>query len=303
MNNACPICFSESSTTYYKSPPNDRGANVVKCSVCGHLYTKLTQPLDVALLYNDEVYKVVENRRSIFDKILTWEYARVLKRIRKFLSPPLTLLDFGSGKGKFGSLAQNDGWLVRGVETSLERATYSKSIYSLQVSTEAFTQGQIFESRFKIISLLHVLEHLQNPVSLLHELTQANLEENGILLIEVPNIKSWQAGLAGNQWMHLDIPRHISHFSTKKLRDLMTSLNFRPLRTSYFSFHLGVLGMVDSLLKLFGYKKNIILELKRNENKLRFVPIIFILPIAVVLEAMASLLGKGGIIRMYLVKT
>jgi len=219
------------------------------------------------------------------------------------LSPPLTLLDFGGGKGKFGFLAQNNGWLVRCVETSPERAAYAKSVYGLQVSTEVFTEGQIFESRFKLISLLHVLEHLQDPISLLDELTRANLEESGILLIEVPNIMSWQASLAGNQWMHLDMPRHISHFSTKKLSDAMARLKFKPLRTSYFSFHLGVLGMVDALLKLLGYKKNIILELKRNENKLKLIPVIFMLPLAIVLEAMASLLGKGGIVRMYLVKT
>jgi hypothetical protein len=61
--------------------------------------------------------------------------------------------------------------------------------------------------------------------------------------------------------------------------------------------------MTDSLLKAFGYKKNIIVELKKEKSKFRFIPVVLVLPFAFILEGIASLLGKGGVIRMYLVKS
>ena len=302
MKSTCPLCHSDEFTYVFKQLPGYPDASVVKCNACAHFYTKLTKPVDVASLYSDEVYEVVENRRSIFDKILSWEYRRVLTRAKKFLSPPYQLLDFGSGKGKLGSLAMEAGWSVKCVETSPQRAAYAKEVYGLEVSSDLFTSGQIFGMRFNLIALFHVLEHLPEPAVLLNELTQANLDRNGVLLIEVPNIKSWQASLAGNRWMHLDVPRHVNHFSPIRLKAFMNALAFQPVRKSFFSFHLGVLGMTDSLLKAFGYKKNIIVELKKNKSKARLIPVLIVLPFAFIIEGLASLLQHGGVIRMYLVK-
>ena len=302
MKSSCPLCHSDDFSYVFKPLPGHADASVVKCRSCGHVYTKLTKPVDFASLYSDEVYEVVENRKSIFDKILSWEYRRVLRSAKKLLSPPYQLLDFGSGKGKLGSLAKEEGWEVKCVETSTQRATYAREIYGLDVSSDFFTSGQIFGMRFNLIALFHVLEHLREPTALLVELTQANLDRNGILLIEVPNIKSWQARLSGSRWMHLDVPRHINHFSPARLEKFMNALAFEPVRKSFFSFHLGVLGMTDSLLKLFGYKKNIIVELKKSKSKARFVPVLIVLPFAFMLEALASLFQSGGVIRMYLVK-
>jgi len=302
MKSTCPLCHSDDFSYVFKQLPSHADASVVKCRSCGHLYTKLTKPVDVASLYSDEVYEVVENRKSIFDKILSWEYRRVLRSAKKLLSPPYQLLDFGSGKGKLGSLAKEGGWEVKCVETSAQRAAYAREIYGLDVSSDFFTSGQIFGMRFNLITLFHVLEHLPEPTALLAELTQANLDRNGILLIEVPNIKSWQARLSGSRWMHLDVPRHINHFSPARLEKFMNALAFEPVRKSFFSFHLGVLGMTDTLLKLFGYKKNIIVELKKSKSKARFIPVLIVLPFAFMLEALASLFQSGGVIRMYLVK-
>ena len=63
--------------------------------------------------------------------------------------------------------------------------------------------------------------------------------------------------------MHLDIPRHMSHFTNKRLKKFTNELNLRIIREEYFSFHLGVLGMCQSILTLFGYNRKIIRHLKQ----------------------------------------
>jgi len=86
------------------------------------------------------------------------------------------------------------------------------------------------------------------------------------------------------------------------LEKLLIDINLEPLKTTSFSFHLGVLGMVDSLLKRLGYRKNIIYELKNKKSKTLILMIALLLPLAFIIERLASLFRKGGIIRIYLVR-
>jgi hypothetical protein len=245
---------------------------------------------------------VVENRGSIFDTILNLEYGSVIKKINSLCSAGGTLMDFGSGKGKFASLAKRDGWNVKCVETSEDRAQYARKTYQLEVNSNFYSSGNIFNLEFDVITLFHVLEHLPNPGVMLHQLLKDNLDKAGLAVIEVPNFNSLQSRLAKNRWIHLDVPRHINHFTPESLEQLLIDCDMTPVRKAYFSYHLGVLGMVDSLLKLSGYKKNIIYELKNRKSILLKLGILFVLPFALLLEAVSSFSKQGGIIRIYCTK-
>jgi 2-polyprenyl-3-methyl-5-hydroxy-6-metoxy-1,4-benzoquinol methylase len=300
MKTGCPICHSNNYKTYYERAFNYPHAAIVRCENCGHLYSLLTKDVDTEALYNDEVYRVVENRGSAFDRILDWEYTRVIKKINSLLPQKGTLLDFGCGKGKFGWLAVKNRWLVKCVETSFSRSEYARTVYQLDVNTAFYNDGRIFENLFDVITMFHVLEHLPQPMELTGTLTRDNLKQEGLLVVEVPNFKSWQSSIAKEKWIHLDVPRHINHFTEKRLRKMMEDMGFTPVKTDSFSFHLGVLGMLDSLLKLCGYKKNIIFELKNRKTIRLLFQVSFVLPVALLLECLAAWGGRGGVTRMYL---
>lgn len=299
MITQCPICSSGEFSVKHQSVPQFPTASIVKCKQCNHLYTYSDKDVSTENLYNDEVYKVVENRDSIFDKILNFEYSGVVDQISWLEKNKGTLLDFGCGKGKFGSLAQQSGWKVKCVETAPDRAAYAREVYKLDVSTEFYSSGKIFNIDFDVLTLFHVLEHLPAPEQLLRQLVKDNVRKNGLVLIEVPNIESLQSSIAGNRWIHLDVPRHINHFTQSRLEELLRSMGLNPVKQKTFSVHLGILGMLDSLLKKFGYRKNIIYELKNRKNPLLLIGIGLMLPFAIILESIASLTAKGGIIRFY----
>src|SRR6056297_1374060 len=66
--------------------------------------------------------------------------------------------------------------------------------------------------KFDLITMWHVLEHvhdLQETVAKIESL----LADNGILVIAVPNIESHDAKLYRKDWVALDTPRHLYHFS------------------------------------------------------------------------------------------
>lgn len=300
MNPGCPLCNTENNTIVYDQLQSS-GTLIVKCDHCTHVYTLQNHPARIEELYATDVYKVVENRHSFFDKILSWEYGRVVKNINRLKPLKGFLLDFGCGKGKFGSLAKKTGWQVKCVETSTERALYAKDIYGLEVDTRFYSSGKIFNNDFDVLTLFHVVEHLPAPKSSLKELIKHNIKKDALIVIEVPNINSWQSAIAGNKWMHLDVPRHFHHFTSSNLEKVAAELKLRPIKSSSFSFHLGVLGMVDSFLKLSGYKKNIISELKNKKNIYVMAAISILLPFAFLLEAFASVIGRGGILRKYFI--
>ena len=296
----CPLCNTETKTIVYDQLQL-AGAFIVKCDQCTHIYTLQNNQIETDELYSTEVYKIVENRHSLFDKILNWEYGKVVKTINRLKPQKGFLLDFGCGKGKFGSIAKSKGWQVKCIETALERALYAKNIYGLDVDTRPYLTGKLFTNDFDVLTLFHVLEHLPAPKTSLTELIKHNLKKDALVVIEVPNINSWQSAIAGKNWMHLDVSHHFHHFTTLNLERFASELQLQTIKTSSFSMHLGVLGMIDSFLKLAGYKKNIIYELKNKKNIYSMIVISLLLPFAFLLEVLAAAAGRGGILRKYFI--
>ena len=301
MNICCPLCYSEDKIIIYKNVSRDTSADIVKCNKCKHYYSFFDKAIEADKLYNDEVYKIVENRNSLFDKILTKEYGKVIRKIASLKFKKGYLIDFGSGKGKFGSIAKENGWHVKCVETSLERASYAKEFYGLDVSTKIYSTGNIFNEHFDVLTMFHVLEHLPHPQLLLKELIQQNLKKDALIVIEVPNFNSLQSFIAKDRWMHLDVPRHLNHFTPERLDKFCHEMELSQVKQNFFSLHLGVLGMTDSILKRFGYKKNIIYELKNKKRLSLIACILLILPVSILLEYISSLVSRGGIIRKYFI--
>ena len=307
----CPLCLSTDYRVnrFFSNP--EANIQICNCNECDHCFTLIESETDSSSLYSDEVYAIVDNRNSIFDRIQTLEYSKVIRSIDKLLSSVESherkMLDFGSGKGKFLSLAKH-GYAVKGIETSISRANFAREAYGLDISTDLYISGKINEGNFSAIVLFHVLEHLPKPTDLLNNLITDNLQKNGVLVLEVPNISSWQAKLAGKNWMHLDIPRHLSHFTKEKIFNISEACGLKVVKTSYFSLHLGIIGSLRAFMGLFGYKSNIIFDLKNfkkhglSKRVGLLISVGLIIPIATLIELVACAFKSGGIVRVYCMK-
>jgi SAM-dependent methyltransferase len=264
------------------------------------VYTYYNHDVNINEFYDGKDYSVRDTRNSIFFKIQKSEYSSVIKSLQKItgLKSP-KVLDFGSGKGLFLHFAELQGCDVKGIESSKPRAQYAREHFTLDINSENYSSGSVFDTTFDVLTLFHVLEHLKNPSDLLGNLVRANLKTGGLLIAEVPNFGSWQSRLAGDKWLHLDVPRHLNHFTDVSFEKLLNKVGCSIIKKEYFSIHLGIVGMVQTIFSWFGYKGFLIAELKENNNWILLAKVILTVPLAVLLESVAVIFKKGGIIRYY----
>lgn len=181
-----------------------------------------TQPVPESLesYYESDAYvSHTDAKDSFFEKAYQVVKQITLKQkvgsIGKPNSSKSKLLDFGAGTGDFLQVAENKGWKVYGVEPNEQaRKLAKKKGLDLLSSLEESKASQ-----FDVITLWHVLEHVPNLKETLNQL-QTLLKPGGILVIAVPNYKSWDAKKYKEFWAAYDVPRHLWHFDREAMKQL-----------------------------------------------------------------------------------
>lgn len=190
----------------------------MRCDNCGLAYLN-PRPAAASMpaFYEDSGYQPfvsTQSRLNLLDKFYCYvrEHALSHKRrlIQKYQSPG-HLLDIGCGTGEFLHEMQQHNWRVEGVEKDAAAAEFAHKAYQLKVLTENFNEINYLKKSFDVITLWHVLEHLYDPVATLRHAKEI-LRDDGIILVAVPDIASFDARFYQNYWVALDAPRHLTHF-------------------------------------------------------------------------------------------
>lgn len=109
----------------------------------------------------------------------------ILQTLR--INPPERILDIGASTGVLLETFRGTfGGEVIGVEPGdAYRAHAEERGITMFSSIENLIEAN--PPRFDLVSMIHVLEHLPDPVGMLKTIRTALLQESGILLLEVPN--------------------------------------------------------------------------------------------------------------------
>jgi SAM-dependent methyltransferase len=158
------------------------------------------------------------------------------------------------------------GYRVRGTE--LSAATAANVDPAVPIDPGELEPGRYPEASFDLISIWHVLEHLQHPDRTLVACKQA-LKTGGVLLIATPNYDSAQARFGGEHWFHLDLPRHISQFTESTLRCLLSKTGFQVERCTTGQLEMDPLGWLQTVLNRAGLRHNALFDTLRNNPSIR----------------------------------
>lgn len=201
----------------------------------GFLETQPQPALDKLANYyeSDDYISHTNAKRNLFEKVYhfvrTISLKRKLKLINSFALENKKLLDIGCGTGDFLQIAKQNNWTICGIEPN-EKA---RSIANNKTENSVFETGKLkkLESNsFDVITLWHVLEHLPNLEEQIMTLKRL-LNNNGTLIIAVPNFKSYDSQVYKTNWAAYDVPRHLWHFSRTSISKLFEAQNMKVVKT------------------------------------------------------------------------
>lgn len=202
--------------------------SVLACASCGLASTQpRLRPEQFADYYPQTYYPERSARLSLAERarleaVVRFGPYRPLSR-----RTPGRMLDIGCGSGALASTFAGHGWSVAGVEPSAEAADRARAA-GVEVHTGTLDDAPWQGPTFDAIVFNHSLEHVPDPLASLRQ-AAALLRDGGMLAVAVPNFGCWQRRLFAARWFQLDLPRHLQHFESRTLADLLARAGLRPV--------------------------------------------------------------------------
>jgi SAM-dependent methyltransferase len=229
-------------------------------------------------------------------------------RVRRWASGRASgrALEVGCGAGWMLHALAHRGWQVLGLERTPEQAAFASGELGVPVMVGGIERLPELGS-FDLIFLFHVLEHLDAPAAALRACAE-RLKPGGRLIVAVPNYASWQARYARGGWFHLDVPRHLYHFTPAALSRLLRQAGLSPLEVRFASWEHDPYGWVQSIENRLGLPPNALTRtlmglVPTPPGRLLALALAAVLTVPAVLLAVASwIAGAGAIMEMSAVR-
>ncbi|MBN2799903.1 MAG: class I SAM-dependent methyltransferase, partial [Deltaproteobacteria bacterium] len=226
-------------------------ADVSRCRGCGLVQTRPRLSEEALSTFYDQGYTEFLEGYDPDGRGADWHNDYRLTVIRKVhpLGPEDRLLDVGCNQGQL---------LRRAVAATGCRAT------GLDVNAAALARGGakggvdyvegrpgaapgLEGRRFSVVTLYQVLEHTTDPVGFLRA-TREYLDDDGILVVEVPDYGAFWRPLFGRLWASLMLPQHTLHFDAASLAMVVREAGYGEVlyhRPMFFPISFtGSLGLV-----------------------------------------------------------
>jgi 2-polyprenyl-3-methyl-5-hydroxy-6-metoxy-1,4-benzoquinol methylase len=243
---ACPLCGHEDSLLFDRREHFGRLVSNRLCTRCGLIYqSPRMTAAEIEAHYAAEYRRTIQGREGPTRKDLDFQTLRA-ERLTAFLKKRVGRLerhlDIGCSAGIFLQRVQA---AFRTQAVGVEPGEAYRR-HACQAGLEVHARLEQVEAdgrRFDLISLIHVLEHLPDPVAYLIRLRESLLARGGWLLVEVPNV-----------YIHTSFEyEHLYSFSRRTLTETLRKAGFRTAAvciqgrpiSPLFPFYITVLARPD----------------------------------------------------------
>lgn len=281
----CLVCGSEQQSIYLKCIDylvSKNEFSLVQCDKCGFVYTNPRPAIEEIGSYykSEKYYSHSDDNKSIVSRVYNTirkiNIKRKLSLLDQLSGNSGKLLDYGCGTGLFIKYAGENGWDACGIEPS-EDARKIASKHGLSVNPPS-SLNSLTKKTYDVITLWHVLEHLHDIDVVIPKL-KSLLNRNGLLIIAVPNINSWDAKKYQSTWAAFDVPRHLFHFSPKTIELLFAKFGMRVVNSypmKFDSYYVSLISESKSLMAYFyaflnGFRSNLKAKKSGNYSSLIYI--------------------------------
>ena len=189
----CNLCGGSEVEVIGNKGRDGKPLQSVICLDCGLVWTDPRPGTEQMKQFYTDKYRV--EYKAVVQPKLKHAYRETkraiqrFERIRPLLVDGMKVLDVGAGGGFFPYVLKHRGYAVEGIEPNLGFAGYANQQLEVDTHTGFVQDFAYAEGSFDIITLNHVLEHLEDPGAVLKRLFNWN-RPGGYLNVEVPNIEA-----------------------------------------------------------------------------------------------------------------
>lgn len=189
----CNLCGATDVEVIGETDRKGKPLRSVICRSCGLVWTDPRPGTEATRKFYVDDYRL--QYKQTYRPKLKHAYREIHRALQRFqrieplLRQGMKVLDVGAGGGFFPYTVRHRGYDVVGIEPNRGYARYAVEELQLEVMA-GFLQDQEFtDESFDIITLNHVLEHLEDPAAALLRLLRWN-KSGGFLNVEVPNVEA-----------------------------------------------------------------------------------------------------------------
>ena len=278
----CPLCGSVKAVGYVRAYDGLYGIpgefQIVRCLDCDHRYMN-PRPTHDSILHcypvnygphhvevKDEVNGHGENSVAATERSApsAWylsSFVRAIPGLRSLyywlskdnsnliptdLGAESRAIELGCATGEFLEKLRAAGCTVEGVELVKAAAEQARS-RGFCVHTGTLDSVPLKENHFDAAFAWMVIEHLPQPKETLISLCRI-LRRDGYLVFSVPNAGCWEPWVFGKYWSGFDLPRHLQHFTPRRLNFLLQECGFDRITVQHQRNLLNVVSSVGILL-------------------------------------------------------
>ena len=262
----CPVCNAIKQSCYLNSSDfllTRENFSLVKCESCGVVYTnpRICEQ-HISDYYGPDYTSYAASRENKLKRHIKYlakliyhdEHQKIACLLRN--NNVRTVLEVGPGNGSLIKYLYENGFEVTGIELDVACV---KRIKNMGITCHQGTLEGVKDQllTYDAVIMRHVLEHVYHPkISL--EIIHSVLSDNGLMYLSVPNIASYEARLFGKYWRGLDLPRHITHFSSETLSCLLSNSGYSIDKISNMSFPSSFIESLAFLMTNKGRFPNIL---------------------------------------------
>ncbi|OGM15473.1 hypothetical protein A2V56_00755 [Candidatus Woesebacteria bacterium RBG_19FT_COMBO_42_9] len=226
-------------------------------------------------LIKETIFNLFQRRR------ITWLTKSVSKGF---------ILDVGSGEATFGTYLSQ----ISQKFTTVSLESSSSLVKNRAVIKRDFLKWAT-DQKFNAVCFWESLEHTNNPQKYLQK-AYSLLNNGGLIFIEFPRYQCFESRLFGQNWFHLDLPRHLAHLTDNGVRELLIRSGFTKIRVrGVLAFEYAPWGFIASFLKTINPKAKLTDNLKASGNILFLILLAPFFLLACIIEAIFLFLDEAPI--------